>query len=263
MTEPLDAVAYLARSENRLAILEAADERPCSRRDLEAEAGVSRSTLSRALRELQEERGWLRRTDDGFTTTTAGSLVMERFLPLLRTVDALETLDHAMAFLPVEEMAIDVHHFHDAEFMTPSEFDPTAPFEYGVGRLRESGSLRSVGQLVPPAYVRAVHEGVAAGELDLEIVLSGEYVDAVADSELGELWAETAARPSTGVLRSAEEPPYNLLVLDDVVHLWLCSDEGEQAGLVESENPAVREWAQSAVDAHREDATPLAAGVEA
>lgn len=258
MGESLDAVAYLARSENRVAILRAVDDRPRDRREIEAEADVSRSTLSRVLREMEEERGWIRRDGSTYATTTAGSLVVDRFVPLLQTVESLQTLEHALTYLPVEEMSLDVRHFHDAEFMTPVEFDPTAPFEYGVERLRESDSLRSVGRTVPPAYVRAIQEDLAADDLDLEIVLAGEYLDAVSDSDLATLWDAAAANGE--VLRYEGYVPYNLLALDDLVHVWLCSDEGERAGLLESTNPVVREWAESTVDAYREDARAIAPG---
>jgi hypothetical protein len=51
-------------------------------------------------------------------------------------------------------------------------------------------------------------------------------------------------------------------VLDDVVHLWLCSDAGDQFGLLASENPAVREWTEAVVDDHLADARPLGLEME-
>lgn len=255
MSAPLDDIAYLVRSENRVAILRALDERPHDRRELEVETGVSRSTLSRALRELEEERDWIRSDGDTYETTTAGSLLADQLAPLVETCEALRTLGEGLDYLPVEEMDLHVRHFHDAELLTPTEWDPTAAFEYGVDRLRESGSLRSVGRTVPPPYVRALHEEVLAGELDAEIALDSEYLDVVAESELGGLWSDIAARAD--IRRYEPHTPYRLLVLDEVVHLWLCSDEGDQAGLLESANPRVREWARATVDRHLAAADPL------
>ena len=48
-----------------------------------------------------------------------------------------------------------------------------------------------------------------------------------------------------------------------MVHLWLCSDQGEQAGLLESTNPAVREWAIDTVGEYRREARSLTAGLDA
>jgi hypothetical protein len=66
-------------------------------------------------------------------------------------------------------MDLDVRHFHDADLVTPMEFDSTAAFEYGIERLRTSETLRSVGQIVPPPYVCSIHEQALAGDLEAEI----------------------------------------------------------------------------------------------
>lgn len=254
MSGPLSAVAFLARSEHRVAILRALATDSRDRRELEAATGASRSTLSRALADL-EDRGWIDHESGTYRITTAGSLLVERFVPLLETVEAVETLGDGLALLPVEEMDLDVRHFHDATVHTPTEWDPTAAFEYGVEKMRDSDSLRSVGRTVPPPYVRALRAEVAAGDLAVEVVLDGDYLDAMAGSELAGQWADIAARED--VLRADRYVPYRLLVLDDVVHMWLCSDEGDQVGLLESESPTVREWAETTVDAFVAAATPL------
>jgi len=260
MGEPLDTVAYLSRSANRVAILRTVDAEPRDRRDLEAEVGVSRSTLSRVLRELETERGWIRRTADGYTTTTAGALVVEQFVPLLETIEALHTVGDALAYLPVDTMSLPVRHFHDATFVRPAEFDPTAPFEYGVDELRASQTLLSVGRTVPQPYVRAISEAVP-DDLSVELVVGGAYLDTVAESELATLWDDIVVE--TAIYRYDGYVPYNLLVLDDVVHLWLCSDQGERAGLLETANSAVREWAIDTVEEYRREAHPLTPGLDA
>jgi len=139
---------------------------------------LERSTAG-SISELTEERGWVRRSGGVHETTTAGSLVVGRFVPLLETVEALRTLGEGIAHLPVETMDLDVRHFHDADLVTPMEFDPAAAFEYGIERLRISETLRSVGQIVPPPYVRSIHEQALAGDLEAEIVLDPTYVDAL------------------------------------------------------------------------------------
>lgn len=242
--EPLDAVAFLARSEHRVAVLKALAESSHSRRKLEAKTDASRSTLSRALNAF-EERGWIElvREDDTwvYTLTTAGSLVLDRFLPLLETVAGVETLGEGLDYLPVEEMDIDIRHFADADVVTATEFDPTAAVECAIQRLRESGHVRCVTRMVPPPYVRALHEAVVDGPSTAELVLDEAYVDLVLESKLAPLWEGLAAEGD--VFCYPEYVPHRLFALEDIVHLWLSSDDGEQAGVVESHNQRVREWA--------------------
>lgn len=255
MGDSLEAVSYLARSENRVATLRALDAGPRDRRALEAEVGVSRSTLSRVLRELEEERGWIQRTGDTFETTTAGTIVIDRLDSLLETIGGLQTLGDGLAYLPVAEMDLDIRHFHGAELLQPQEFEPTATFEYGIDRMRGSTTVRSVSRTVPTPYVRALHEEVLAGDLTAEIVVDEEYLDLVEGSELAPLWDDVAA--AENIRLYGEVIPYRLLVLDEVVHMWLCSDQGDQVGLLETENPTVREWARTLVDRYLADAEPI------
>lgn len=254
MDESLDAVAFLARSEIRVGILRALEEEPRDRRGLEAATGASQSSLSRSLADL-ENRGWIRRTEGTYCLTTAGEQVIGQFVPLLETISGLQTLDDGLACLPVDEMDLDIRHFNDAELLTAEEFDPTAPYQYGIKRLRESTTVRSAARVVPPPYVRAIQEAVDAGTLSAEIILDSEYVEAFQDSEIGRSWKDIAS--DADVRKHPERIPYRLILLDDVVHLWLCSDEGEQAGLLESQDGRVREWAESTIDTYRELAEPI------
>ncbi|MEF8840680.1 MAG: helix-turn-helix domain-containing protein [Haloarculaceae archaeon] len=254
MGPPLDDIAFLARSESRLAILRALEKRARDRRELKTETGISRSTLGRALGEL-EAHGWIERNGQTYETTTAGGLVLDQFASLLETLGGIQTLGDGLRYLPVEEMALDVRHFNDARLVTPTEFDPTEAFQYGIERMHESDTVRSVARTVPPPYVRAIHEDVTAGELAAEMILDSAYLDVIKDSDMAGPWRRIAANAE--IRRYEQYIPYRLIILDDVVHLWLCSDEGEQSGLLESEDPTVREWAESVYEEYRIETEPL------
>jgi hypothetical protein len=51
--------------------------------------------------------------------------------------------------------------------------------------------------------------------------------------------------------------PYVLLVIDDTVHLWLCDDEGDTWGLLESENSTVLVWAEDTIADYLNEAQSL------
>lgn len=258
-TAALEDIAYLARSENRVSVLAAVDERPRDQRELAAETDVSRSTLSRVLREL-EERDWVRQSDDGYATTTAGSLLTARFDELLETTGTIRRLGKRLELLPVEEMSVPVRHFHDATVVTPDEHDPTRPFDYGVAMLEATDRVRALSSLVPAPYLRALHERVTAGDVTAQLVVEADYVEALNGDRLG-LLEDVAG--DVDLRRSGGSVPYDLFVLDEAVHLWLCTDGGEAVGLVETRDPAVRRWAESTVDSYADRATRIDPGAMA
>lgn len=247
MVSPIDDIAFLARSETRAGILQAVEEQPRDRRDLATVTDTPKSTLSRTLSEL-EDRGWIERNGQLYETTTAGTLLIDQFVPLVDTVNVLQTLGEAIELLPLDETDLTVQQFAGAQFVTPTGMNPTAPFDYGVERLRTADRFRGVARTAPPRYVEAIHAGVMTGRLTVECVLDGTYLDGLADGrESNKRWSEIASE-SRAVWRYDERIPFVLLVLDDIVHLWLCDEAGETQGLVESEDPAVLSWANTTVD---------------
>lgn len=255
MGTPIDDVGFLARSETRVGVLRALDEDPYDRRDLATATDTPRSTLSRTLGEL-EDRGWIERNGQHYETTTAGSLIVEHLIPLLDTVSVLQTIGEAVDLLPFEETDLAVHQLAGAEFVTPTKLNPTAPFDYGIERLRRADQFRCVARTAPPRYVEALNDGAATGRLSVDCVLAGTYLDDIADDpESRERWNDIAGR-SGGVYRFDGPLSFVLMVLDDTVHLWLCDEEGPQ-GLVEDETPEVRAWANETIERYLEQSQPI------
>lgn len=255
MGTPLDDVGFLARSETRVGVLRALEEDPYDRRDLATATDTPRSTLSRTLGEL-EDRGWIERNGQRYETTTAGSLVVQHLIPLLDTVSVLQTIGEAVDLLPLEETDLAVQQLAGAEFVTPTELNPTAPFDYGIQRLRRADRFRGVAQTAPPRYVEAIHDGAVSGRLSVECVLAGTYLDEVADDpDVRTRWEEIVSG-SGGVWRFDDPLSFVLIVLEDIVHLWLCDETGPR-GVVESEAPEVQTWANEVVDRYLERSRPI------
>lgn len=99
MADPSDAVAFLAGSPHRGAILDALREEAVPRRELDEAFDLSRTTLWRILAEF-ETRGWIVESGDGVALTTRGRLVAEAFEELRRTLCAIESLNDLLEHLP-------------------------------------------------------------------------------------------------------------------------------------------------------------------
>lgn len=259
MNTSLEEVSFLARSENRVAILCALNERPRNRRDIETATGVSRSTLGRVLGEL-EEHGWIERNGQTYETTTAGELVLDRFVPLLDTVAGLHTIGDAIKDLPIEDISLDVRHFADAKVIPLTELQPTKAYDYGIDKLRDADRFWCVARSAPPAYVTAIHEEVTSGQFDVTCVLENKYLNSLSDDdEMLAQWRDMASGVAT-IQRHEGPIPYVLIVLDGIVHLWLCEDHEERhvtIGLLESDDPAVLSWAEDTITGYLNEAQPL------
>jgi DNA-binding HxlR family transcriptional regulator len=130
MDSPLEAIAFLARSENRVQVLRTVADEGRSRQQLREELPISRTTLARILNEF-ETRGWFARTGQVYTTTPAADAILAMFVPLLETVEGVHNLGEAIDLLPPPARSVEFRHFRDADITTPTTENPAEPFDRG------------------------------------------------------------------------------------------------------------------------------------
>ncbi|MHB9287451.1 helix-turn-helix transcriptional regulator [Halobacteriales archaeon Cl-PHB] len=259
--DALEDVAYLSRSANRVAILDALTGGPSTRRTLAETTGASRTTLDRIVNEL-ETRGWAERTTDGeYVATPAGNLLMAQFRPFLRSVEALRGLGEAVAWLPTEELGVGLEHFADATVREPVQDDPVETVEFMTDLLRNATEFRTLTHLVPPQQLAtALADAVESSDQSTEGVMTGEAIDFLRNQPARrERWHDILA--AGGELFRCEGPvPCNVWIADDTVLVKASRSDSLQASYgvpIVSRNAEVRSWAHDLIDRYRTEATPV------
>lgn len=257
MDSPLDGIAFLVRSENRVRVLRTVTADRRTRRELREGLSMSRTTLGRILNEF-EERGWIRRTEEGYTTTTAADAILTKFVPLLETMEGIHNLGEAIEWLPPPARAVELRHFRDATVTTSTPDNPAAPFDRGLEAIRDADRYRGLTSTAIPSYVEALWEGLQEG-LDFEGIIEASFVETLRDDpQRADPWYEFADREATWLYHGRVH--INMHLVDDVALIWLGThdeDELEVYGLLESENPAVLEWAESIYEEYRAESELL------
>lgn len=255
MDQPLDGVAFLSRSPNRVRVLEALDAGAMTRREVRAATDVSRTTLGRVLGEF-EERNWVARDGDRYATTPLGELVVAAFLPLRETMRCVENLRDVVDWLPTDEMDVDLRHFADSDVTFPDANNPAAHQERGLDVLANATTLRVLVDAAFPHLVTVTRDRVADGSLSFEGVLSSDLVTYLdTNPELAGVFADLAA--DGDVRRYDGAVPYNMLVADDTLLLWLCDADRTNQALLTSDDEAVLAWAGETFESYRAEAEEL------
>lgn len=259
--EALSDIAYLARSRNRVDILEAIVSHPHSPREIADATGSARSTLERIISEL-EERGWAERTTEGkYVGTDAGRFVLDEFTPLVRAMEAVRTLGDEISWLPRDELSISLAHFIDATVRHPERSDPTEAIDHMTELMRGTEEFRVISNLRPPeSNANAIHERVGAGQMSVDYVLTLEVLEYLSDDpERRGRWADTIdAGADLWVLEGTI--PCNLWIFDDTV--WIKNGDPESRhdtyGVpIVSDDDVVRSWGHDLIDRYRSQATPV------
>lgn len=258
-TDALEDIAYLARSANRVRLLNALASGSYTRRDLDELTGIARTTIGRIVSEF-EDRGWVERTADGeYTTTPMGTQVAAEFTPLVDAIAGVRKLGNLVAWLQAAEQAINLHHFSDATVRRPDATDPMAPTVCYTEGLREADEFHCLVAVAPPISVEKVmREEVVEGGLTVEHVISGSEFAYLHDHpERLPRWRDYI-KAGANVYRYDGPVPCNLVILDETVYIAKSHGEyGEPYTLIESENDVVRSWAHEIIETHKGESEPL------
>lgn len=257
MTDGLETIAFLAGSENRVRVLTTLAERSLSRTDLRDATGVSRATLARILSDL-EGRGWVRRDDGDYTATPAGRELVAAFATATETAAALETLGDLAQWFPFDDVGFDVRHLHDARVVRPTKTDAIRPVNRSLELIGGAGRIRLVASQHAPPAVEAFRDGVEAGRLQFDLVVTRGALDAVSTSVRDtENIRFLAGHPDSSVAVTDADIDCNYAANDDTIVLTVADDNGAPQAIVESEAPAVRAWFDDYFETMRAGATPL------
>lgn len=250
-------IAFLARAEHRVPTLVALTERPRSRAELCESTGVSSSTMRRTLDEFGD-RIWVRKDGYRYEATRLGVAIATGMQELLRRVETERTLRSVWHWLPV---AISELPFETWSEMTVTVADPDAPYR-PVGRfkalLEESTTVRflrpevALMDLCFDLLHRLLEEGVDVTVIDrpeCHTYFLSTYPDRS---------SEMLRQDDFTVLEHDDLPPYGVCLLEDCVIISCYEPEsGTVRALIDTEAPAVREWAASVYEDHRDEARPV------
>lgn len=254
----LDAIQVFANSANSVRVFERLTDGPTTSKALAEQTGASRSTVARIL-DKGESRGWIDSEGSRYELTATGRIMIEEFRAYKRTIEGVQHLGEAIAWLPKPALSLDFRHFRDADLITGSPSNPAEIFDHMAAMMRTASRKRSLVTTAVPRLTELVHDRAEAGELDSELVIQASWFDIhTPRPDQLPIWRARAQRGSVWVYDGVV--PINLEVLDDSVALWLGEQREEELvvrGVLVTETPAVVSWAESLYEEFRAAADPL------
>ncbi|WP_121820627.1 helix-turn-helix transcriptional regulator [Halostella salina] len=252
---PLEQVAYLARAESRVRILEALLESgPATQRDLRTRLDASRTTVARSLRSL-EETGWVDPEARTYRLTPAGRLVADSFLDLVDTVRLTEELSEFLTWFPRSELPFDLARLADAEVTTSDAGDPYAPARTQSEILRTADRVRLFLPSIDMEGTKLIAEQVTDGGLDAETLIAPDLEATIESDEYAPLLREKVETGRSDVYVAESDLGFYLGIADDgTVQIGVEDDDGLPRALVETTDERVREWAEETYETYRANA---------
>ena len=257
MDAALSELEFLARSENRVRVLQLLAAESHTRGELGEATGASQATLGRILEDFGA-RSWVRREQERYVATATGQLLAEALSDLLGTVETERKLRDIVPYLPTAALGFELTQLADATVTVPTQTKPTAPLQRVLERMESAERLRAVSHTLNERSLAVITDQVTAGRQRFEGVFSEAAIRTLAQEE--ESWTtltRLAASDSARLWVQDGEVPLAATVGDEGATFLLRDDDGLVQAAVETERSAVREWVTDTVDRYRERATPF------
>lgn len=223
----------------RADVLGALSAERLDKRALGEAVSVSRSTVDRAISEL-EETGLIRRISGEFEATQAGELALETRREYTETTDRLGDAIPLLGALP-DDARIDRGLLESGTVTYADPSLPEAALTEVLSRLSGAETLRGFAPVVKTNYVSMLRDAVAEEGLSVEIIGEAETLDslqsvATAREEVAAFFTDDAV----DVFTTEESLPYALWLLDgpELEHAGITVHEGGAVvGVLSTEHP--------------------------
>lgn len=236
----------------RAPLLEALADGPLTQRDLRDALGVSRSTVYKALQDL-ETAGLVAGCDAGYRLTGLGRLAWRRHDAYLTRLDRLAAAERLLETVPADER-LPLPLFEHGHVHVPGRHAPERPLDRLEERAEDADRLRCLSPAGMPRYFARIHERVLEGSQTATLLLEPPALDRLESDYDG---YEAAVEESGIELRAVDrEMPFALVLFDDAELGFFGYEDGVLVGAVFADDEAVVRWGERVFERHRERSRP-------
>lgn len=241
----------------RRALLERVRQGPVPKPVLVEELAISRSTVDRAVRELEETR-LLYRGGDGLELTLPGRVALDHYQYFQALLADLVRSTEVLAMLPADA-PFDPTLIYDATVVDPEPYEPRRPVKRLLRDVRDARRIRAVGVAYVPEAVEAIFERCADADLDAELVVTGNVLDVMVQ-DCSDVIDEALAGGLDLYRTDVDEASYCMMLADadaaTTVSVTVSSD-GAVGGLIRNDSEDAVSWASHRFEHLRGDADPV------
>ena len=236
----------------RSSLLETLADGPLTQRDLRDELDVSRSTVYKALQEL-ESAGLVVGCPEGYALTGLGRLAWRRHDAHLARLDRLTVADRLLASVPPDQR-LPLSLFEHGRVYVSGRHAPERPLEQMEARSEVADRLRCFSPSGMPRYLGNIHERVEADRQTATLVLERPALERL-EAEYDRFEA-VRSEPDIEFRRVREELPFALVLFDDGELGFFAYDDGVLVGGAFSDDPDVVRWGERRFERRYERSNP-------
>lgn len=245
----------------RWEVVKSLRKRPQDKRTLVENLDCSRSTVNRAIREL-EAMAVVEYVDGKYVVTPLGESIGSRFEEMMGTVELWLQLEPFLQWMPDDEFDLELQHLQDAELVLPEPSDPYAMINRHVKAVEQANDHKCILPLIGLHALTAGHKQVVDNGARAELVVTSEAADTLqSNPDYVELTEDMAATGRFNLYQYDGTIPYFVGLLDETVQIGV-DEQGEPRALLETDNAKARSWAAATFNEYKHEAQPVMGSIE-
>lgn len=247
----LDVVDLFRRREEIIVCLA---EEPRDKRTLVEELDIPRSTLDRAIREL-EAVNVVNYKEGKYRVTPVGRRIARNFFSFLERAELIMELEPFLQWTPKHEFDLDLRYLEDAELLLSKSNDPYAMVNHHVEALKNASSFRGILPLIGFHAFETAYEQVMENGANHEVIVTPGVVETMETEECyASLYRPLLGHDGFSISVYDGSIPYFLGVFDDeTVQIGIDENEKPRA-LIETDHPEVQSWANDTISHYKQQA---------
>lgn len=226
---------------------------PKSQRTLREALGRSRSTVYKAVTELEDHRLVVEGAD-GYELTGIGRLAWRRHDDYRARLDRLVAAKPLLNAIP-DATRVPLAVFEHGQVIAPGRHAPERPLDRLESLGEEADSLRCFSPAGMPRYFADIHERVAAGNQRAKLVIEDDGIDRIRAAY--EDFEAAVDEPDFDVRVADTELPFAIVLFDEAELGMFVYDVGTLAGAAFCDDDAVLAWGEQLFEREYEQSTPV------
>ena len=221
------------------------------KRALTEKLDVSRPTVDRAFREL-EEIGFIESQGTDYRPTLYGQLAFEQYEMFTNTIDQLLKGEDMFIHLPPSR-PIDYKVLEGAEIRSAPRHAPHEPLLQVRELVKPAHQITGLSPVVLPDLVRLFHEQIVENRVAAEFILQEPLIETITANYKNEL-DEVLESGRASFRETNEMIPFGLLIIDDeTVWVGIYDLEGSLQGTITNDSTDAVAWATEIYQSYRND----------
>ncbi|ELZ79750.1 hypothetical protein C455_09197 [Haloferax larsenii JCM 13917] len=241
--EIVPSLSALRTMISRHRLLEQISDGVQDKRDLHENLNSSRTTIDRAVRELEDENILHRRR--GYSEFTRfGKLAYQEFLAIAQSFETLSNAKDLLSILPAES-AVSLELLRGATVVLSDQRAPVAPFRH-FSPDPTSDQIQAMFPVLFPQQLKFLCQRAEGGS-DIELLVHRDLLPLLEDEYASEL--KIFEKYSVRIRSATELPQYGVTIVDSST-MWLSvyRPDGGLHGILENTTPESIEHAQQLFD---------------